>query len=348
MDVLTLLAVLNLVALVILIALIATRRRRHARAADVALQVDDRLLAFQKAIQEAVHGARQDVQSSTQTMQQSALAVQQALTGLGKTVAGLAAEQQDAKRLAEDLKVVLSAPKLRGNYGEAVLEEMLERVLPAGTWRRQVTIDGRESVDAAIEFKGTLYPIDAKFPRDDYERYLEAPDDEAKRRAWRAFEAAIRHQVDGIARKYVRPEKGTAAFALMFIPSEAVYYETIAHQNGLGEPNAILEYAHARNVIPVSPGTFYAFLQVILTAVRNVDLLTNAKRLQAGLKEVQYSFGKFYERYADMGAHLHRAAEEYRKGNDHVVRFKDRVDRVLGLGFESESEPPVVAMAGRR
>ena len=89
---------------------------------------------------------------------------------------------------------------------------------------------------------------------------------------------------------------GTAEFALMFIPSESIYYETIAEKNYLGEPCGIYEYARSNGVVPVSPNTFYAFLQVILLGIRNLDMVKNAKKLQEALTKIERNFRHFYQK----------------------------------------------------
>lgn len=340
------------VVLLVVVVLLARRGAgdRRALRSEVGLAVDERLVAFQSAIQQSVGSTRQDVAQTSAALQASVVEMHRVMTGLDRTVAALVGQQQGAVRLAEDLKVLLQGPKLRGGFAEEILEEMLERVLPRGIWRRQCVIAGGGTVDAAVEFKGLLFPIDAKFPRDDYERYVEAESDDERRRAWRAYEAAIRTQVGSIARKYVRPEAGTAEFALMFIPSEAVYYETIAHRNALDEPNPLLAYAHARKVIPVGPSTLFAFLQVILVAARNSDLLANARRLQESLKGVEQSFDWFGAQFEAVGKHLEQADEAYRKGEGHFHRFRERVGKVLALEFEEappgREERPIQAAAG--
>ena len=128
-----------------------------------------------------------------------------------------------------------------------------------------------------------VVPIDAKFPRDDYMRYIETEETGEKANHWKAFEQAVRRQIASIATKYIKPERGTCEFALMFIPSEAIYYETIAETNHLGEPSALLEYAQDQHVIPVSPNTFYAFLQLVILSIRNVEIVKSARELQEGL-----------------------------------------------------------------
>ena len=93
---------------------------------------------------------------------------------LGETIEKIIHQQEDAQKLGQSLKDLLQAPKLRGSYGEIILEEMLDKVLPNGIWQKQYSIDGRELVDAVIKLKDIIIPIDAKFPRDDYMRYIDA------------------------------------------------------------------------------------------------------------------------------------------------------------------------------
>jgi DNA recombination protein RmuC len=338
-----LLLVAVFVALLLLAIVVLVRGRKTAAApsvtaAELALAVDDRLKTFQGSITDSMTATRKEVEASKAAVQASATDVHKALAGLSGTIQKLTSQQEGAGKLAEELKSVLQAPKLRGNFGEEALEAMLTKVLPPGIWKRQYIIEGREAVDAVVLFKDVIFPIDAKFPRDDYERYLEAETADTKRTAWKAFESSIKRQVDSIATKYVKPQRGTSDFALMFIPSEAIYYETIAHSNGLDDPNPLGEYCRERKVIPVSPNTFYAFLKVIVLAANNVQLLNDAKRLQTGLAEVKYSFEKFTERFEDVGGNLAKAAEAYGKGADHFDRVRERVDKVLALDFE---EPTV-------
>ena len=102
------------------------------------------------------------------------------ISDLGENLYKLVQQQEEAQKLGQSLKDLLQAPKLRGSYGETILEEMLDRVLPQGIWECQYVIDGREMVDCVVKYRDVVVPIDAKFPRDDYMRYLDAPTDEDK------------------------------------------------------------------------------------------------------------------------------------------------------------------------
>ena len=154
-----------------------------------------------------VDASLRGMQEAKDVMSENALKTVSAISSIGETVYRLAQQQEKAEQLGQSLKDLLQTPKLRGSFGETILEEMLERVLPAGIWERQYMIEGREMVDCVVRFKDVVVPIDAKFPRDDYMRYLEAPTDEEKTRCWKDFERAIKEKITSIESKYVKPER---------------------------------------------------------------------------------------------------------------------------------------------
>ena len=147
--------ILILVALVVLIALVVLLLFRTRSGAE-----------------ETIAASLKDIQKAKDVISDHALKTITEIKGIGETVSKLVQQQEQAEKLGESLKDLLQAPKLRGNYGEAILEEMLDRVLPSGIWERQYVLEGRETVDCVIRFKGIVIPIDAKFPRDDYMRYM--------------------------------------------------------------------------------------------------------------------------------------------------------------------------------
>ena len=128
----------------------------------------------------------------------------------------------------------------------------------------------------------------------------------------------------------------------MFIPSEAIYYETIAEKNFLGEPSAIFEYAQSNKVIPVSPNTFYAFLQMVIIGIRNVEILKNAQALQKGLESVERNFDLFYRKFEAIGKGLEKATDAYRVGEGHINRFRNQLNATLGLELPETREIPEI------
>lgn len=333
--------------LVVLVLALITIVLLRGRSGDVSALVrqafKDDLLALQTGIRDDLNTARTSVETAKDVISTHAINTVREINTIGKTVQKLIQQQEEAQNLGQSLKDLLQAPKLRGNYGEAILEEMLDRVLPKGIWERQYSLDGGERVDCVVKMKDVVIPIDAKFPRDDYMRYLEAETPEEKVSFWRAFEVSVTRQATSIESKYVKPEEGTSEFALMFIPSKAIYYETIADANHLGQPSAILAHCQDHHVIPVSPNTFYAFLQMVVIGIRNAEVIKSAKKLQEGLATLERSFGLFYKKYEEIGRRVNQAAEAYRVGDGHIGRFKRNLDETLqleGLQEESTGELP--------
>ena len=118
-----------------------------------------------------------------------------AFAEIGQAIQKLTAQQEEAQKLGQSLKDLLQAPKLRGTYGEVILEEMLDRVLPVGIWQRQYTIDHGAIVDCVVKYRDVVVPIDAKFPRVDYIRYMESESKYDRSIHWKAFEDAVRRQI---------------------------------------------------------------------------------------------------------------------------------------------------------
>jgi len=328
MEPLTIGILIALAALFILIVMLFLRGPSATRL-DALLR--EQFLAFRTEMHGELGAARDEVIRSKDLIADHTIKTIDVIRAMGETLHKIIGQQEEAKQLGRSLKDVLQMPKLRGSYGEVVLEEMLEKVLPRGVWERQYAIAGREQVDAVVKIRDIIIPIDAKFPRDDYLRYIEAASPEEKARFWKSHETAVRNQIRSIREKYVKPEKGTADFALMFVPSEAIYYETIAEKNYLGEPSRLYEFAQENGVIPVSPNTFYAFLQVVMMGVHNLEIVKSARELREGLSSLEKSFGLFYRKYEEMGRHLEKAQEAHRLGDGHIERFKRQLDRTLRL-----------------
>ncbi len=326
-----------LAVLIILVLVLLFRGRPSDSLASFDASLKEQFLTFQSNIHKELNTTREEVTHSKDLISEHTIKTIDTIKDMGATIHKIIQQQEEAQKLGQSLKDLLHAPKLRGNYGEAILEEMLERVLPRGIWERQYLIDEGKQVDAVVKIKDIVIPIDAKFPRDDYRRYLEASSPEEKTRCWKDYEVAIKTQIKSIKDKYVKPEKGTSEFALMFIPSEASYYETIAEKNYLGESSKLYEYAQENKVIPVSPNTFYAFLQIIVISVRNLEIIKSAKKLQEGLAALQTSFGSFHRKYEEMGRNIDKAQDAYRVGGGHIERYKHRLDDTLQLeGFRKD------------
>ncbi len=319
-----------LVVLVVLVAFLIWKvHSSSSRKETLENVLNEKFIDFSKHIRDTMDNTRQEVERSKDVLSDTGFKTLEHIKNMSDTVSNLVMQQEKAQQLGQSLEYLLQAPKLRGNYGETVLEEMLERILPRGIWERQYAIEGEEKVDAVVKYKDVVIPIDAKFPRDDYQKYLDASDPADKKKHWSNYERALKIQINSIRDKYLKPDKGTTEFALLFIPSEAIYYETIAEKNYIGDPCQIYEYATERKVIPVSPNTFYAFLNVIILGVRNIEIAKEARKLQGILTKVERDFEFFFTNFEDIGKALDKAAKSYNTGKGQVQRFKKNLDSAL-------------------
>jgi len=210
---------------------------------------------------------------------------------------GLGEMQQLATGVG-DLKRVLSNVKTRGNWGEVQLERILDETLTAEQYACNVQVlpGSNERVDVAIRLPGrdaedapVWLPIDAKFPREDYERLMEAEeigDPEAVKTSALQLERAIRTQARSIADKYIAPPH-TTDFALMFLPTEGLYAQVLRRA---GLTDALQrEY----RVVVAGPTTVTALLNSLQMGFRTLAIEQRSSEVWRVLGAVKTEFGKF-------------------------------------------------------
>jgi len=228
---------------------------------------------------------------------------------------------------------ILRAPKLRGGLGELLLGDLLAQVLPPAHFTLQHHFRSGERVDAVVRLGDGLVPIDAKFPLEDFRRLLQAADDEERSRARKAFHARVRKHIDDIATKYVLPDEDTYDFALMYIPAENVYYETIIRD----EEPGLAAYALERKVIPVSPNCFYAYLQAIVLGLRGLRIEARAQEVMGQLGRLAGDLGRLRDDFRLVGKHLGNAAQAHASAERRVGRIEGKL---AAIGGEEPAEEP--------
>jgi DNA recombination protein RmuC len=203
-----------------------------------------------------------------------------------------------------DLKKVLTNVKTRGTWGEVQLEALLEQLLTPDQYAKNVATvpKSSERVEFAIKLPGRLeaqggqgtmepvwLPIDAKFPREDYERLIDAQDradPAAVEEASRALEARVRNEARTIAEKYVSPPH-TTDFALLFLPTEGLYAE-ILRRPGLTD---LLQRDY--RVTIAGPTTLTALLNSLQMGFRTLAIEKRSSEVWQVLGAVKTEFGKF-------------------------------------------------------
>jgi DNA recombination protein RmuC len=213
-------------------------------------------------------------------------------------------EMNEIGRNMKELQEFLKSPKLRGNIGEQVLKDLISQMFPKNSFNLQYEFKSGEKVDAAIKTEAGILPIDSKFPMENFQKMAKANEKMEKEIFQKEFVRDVKKHVDAISKKYILPQEGTMDFALMYIPSESVYYEVVNETD-------IMEYARKARVYIVSPSTLYAHLQTILLSFEGKKIEQRSKEVFIMLRALQIDYGKVNDSMGVLGKHLNNAYSQF-------------------------------------
>ncbi|MFW6210354.1 MAG: DNA recombination protein RmuC [Patescibacteria group bacterium] len=238
----------------------------------------------------------------------------------------------------QSLEKVLKHQKQRGNLGEASLQLALENILPAGAYQLQYSFPGGEVVDAVVETKDGLIPVDAKFSLDNYRRLVEAADDAERESLEKEFKNDLKRRIDETA-KYIRPQDGTLPFAFMYIPAEAIYYDLLVNEVGSVKVNtrSLIDYAYKdKNVIIVSPTTFAAYLQSVLYGFRAFRVEETAKEIQKNVEKLTRHLQAYDQYFEKLGNSLSTTVNHYNAASKELAKVDKDVVKIAGESIGHE------------
>ncbi len=288
----------------------------------------------QQTLLTVVEGLRKNVTDQTgqvgTRLDNAAKVIQDVQNKLGE----LGRATQEIKELGQSvskLEEMLRAPKLRGGLGELLLEDLLKQVLPVGAYDVQYTFRNGQTVDAIIHTAGGKVPVDSKFPLENFRKMIDATSDQEKKTAYRMFVSDVKKHVDAIAEKYIVPDEGTFDFALMYIPAENIYYETIIKDESFGEDSGLYAYATKKHVVPVSPNSFYAHLRVIALGLKGLQIERSAKEIIQNLTRLNAELQKFADVFDTLGTHLNNAKNKFDEADKKLSAFTERLKSVQSL-----------------
>ncbi len=238
---------------------------------------------------------------------------------------------QEIGKDISSLQDILQAPKLRGNLGEYLLEELLKQIFPGKNYVMQHRFKNGTRVDAVIKLGEGIVPVDSKFPLESFQRMLAAGNDEERSRFRKEFTQSVKARIDEIAQKYINPAEGTFDFAMMYIPAENVFYEVIINDSLTSREYEIFNYAIGKHVIPVSPNSFYAYLMALVYGLKGFRIEQQAKTIMGELSKVQSAFSTFYGNFTLLGGHLDKASSKYRDCLRQAEKFNDKVGQITGV-----------------
>jgi len=284
--------------------------------------VTQQLGQVRQELQTGVASSGQLASAAQASMAQQLQASNEAIRKLSSQLAEVQQAGRDLSQSAQTLHHVLGGAKTRGLLGEVALERLLEDALPYGAYETQFRFPSTGAiVDAIVRTGDRILPIDSKFPLDAYRRLNETGDD-----ARRDFCVAVRKHADSIAEKYILPDEHTFDYALMFVPSEGVYYELLMSEDSkYGQMDG---YCRSKHVFPVSPNTFYACLSAIASNLQGQKIAENARHLVASLEGLKKQFETFQDAYDKLGTHLQRAHQSYEEAESRLSRARNSLEQM--------------------
>jgi DNA recombination protein RmuC len=317
------LSLLTLLAVAIVLAAINRDRNKPQQSDQVLILLQQQLNSMQQRLDAFGETVSKNLQDSTAQMNTR-------LDNAAKVVGDLrekVGQIHEVGKAAAELVNILRAPKLRGGMGELFLGDLLAQILPPEHFTLQHRFKSGEAVDAVIQIGSRLVPVDAKFPYENFKRIMEAQGDVERVGARKQFLKDVKKHVDAIATKYILPDEGTYDFALMYVPAENVYYETIIREE-TGEDRQLFGYALERRVIPVSPNSFYAYLQTILLGLRGMKVEERAQEILATLARLRGDFEKLEENFRVLGRHLTNATGAYSDTEKTLTKLDAKLGQV--------------------
>jgi DNA recombination protein RmuC len=296
----------------------------------IAKNVAQRLDSVAPALQDAIKNSAQitgQMTSDAQTKMADELKnTREQISQIQRQLGEVQQAGKEMSQTAQTLEGILGGAKSRGSLGEVTLERLLEDSLPSAQYAMQYRFSSGEAADAVIKLRDKkLMAIDSKFPLDAYRR-ISTEGEEARR----AFITAVKGHADAITKKYIVPDEGTLDVALMFVPSETVYYELLQTSDSKGQP--LDAYCRDKKVIAVSPNTLYAHLCVIAMGLRGMQMEENAQRLLESLSGMEKQMEKFADKFATLGTHLKNAQQSYSESDKLFERAQNTLETMLGAG----------------
>jgi DNA recombination protein RmuC len=299
----------------------AGRKEIAGQATGISL-LQQQLESLKTAQDKTSENLQKSLQAGQTTLTQSLQSSQQVLSRLNTQIGELQGTNKQMLQVGTEvrrLQDILSSPKLRGQMGEWSLENLLSQILPKDSYELQYTFKDGKVVDALIKMADYSVSVDAKFPLPSFEKVIKAETDGEKTKLRKQFLKDVTAHIDKIASDYIRPAEGTLDFALMYIPAENVYYETIVKY--AGETQDILQYSLEKKVIPVSPNLLYVYLMTVVMGLHGLQIEKQAAEIRQNLKRLNASFADFINNWDILGKHIRNAYSQYDEGQKKLDRF---------------------------
>ena len=285
---------------------------------------DTMLLEWLKQMQKSIDTSSTHMVS---TLQENSKQLNERLDRAAQVISGVGREvgqMSEIGRSMRELQDFLKSPKLRGNIGEQILKDLITQIFPKKSFNLQYQFKSGDKVDAAIQTDAGILPIDSKFPLENFTKLAKAKTEEDIKIARHDFSRDVKKHIESISKKYILPEEGTMDFALMYVPSEAVFYEIVNMDD-------LVDYARSQRIYIVSPSTLYAHLQTILLSFEGHKIEEQSKEVFRLLRALQTDFTKVNDSLDLLGKHIGNASNQYSNVHKGFSAIGQKIDYVKHL-----------------
>lgn len=295
-------------------------------------QSEDALKVMMEWMKDIKSGTESTKLSMETQMRETNKAINERLDHAGKVIAALTKELGGVSQIGPDIRRLaetMSSPKMRGNFGEEILENLLGLVLPRTGYEMQYKFKSGETVDAIVRVAEKIVPIDSKFSMENFRLFKEAKTDEAAEGLKKAFLKDIKKRVDEICKKYILTQESTYDFALMFIPSEAVYIE-------VADDIEVMRYARERKVIFVGPNTLYLTLQTFLVSLKGQQINKAAQQILSMVSGIKQESEKFQKTFDTALRHVKNANGAMDVASSDYTKLRSTITNASNLELQAE------------
>ncbi len=340
--------ILTIVVIILLFSLLGVVLWLNKKLADLKEQTkpDDTLLEWTKSEAQSTKQKidelnktinellRSNNKNINETLQQNSKALNERLDKAAQVIGSVSREigtMSEIGRSMKDLQDFLKSPKLRGEIGEEVLSDLIGQMFPKNNFFLQYQFRSGEKVDAAIKTDAGILPIDSKFPMENYQKMVKGETEEDRKMFRKEFLRDIKKHIESISKKYILPEEGTMDFALMYVPSESVYYE-------IAQETELSIFARKSRVYPVSPSTLYAHLQMILLSFEGKKIESKTKEVFKLLRAIKGDYDKVDGNLAVLGKHVNNAFTQMNNVTNSFTTLGQKITQTSHLGEHEEDE----------
>ncbi len=300
------------------------------------MAVDD---AHKRQVEERdalIRRANDEIAKQSQQTLQHITAIHQSFGEVSSKIQGLS----DLQGKVGELNDLLKPQQLRGELGEVIVRNLLADKLPK-QYEEDYTFSDGKKVEFVIRLSDKLIPVDSKLQLEDYKRVREA--DERQRPALRTeFKRKVRQKIDEV-KQYIRPQEGTTNFALMVIPSEAVFYELVASKD-FTDDGGLYHYAQAHNVFLTSPLTFWAYLTTIAQGLKGLEIEHRAEEVLASLQRLAGQVRSFaQEEFRKVGVHLRNANSQYDQAEAALKHVEQAITNLERIGTSQQPQEEIIS-----